>query len=54
MRCFLLWTHGLGELVNFITHLNTVHPNIKFTQEISDRGTLIGPDNTYQRRSAVY
>ena len=25
------WHHGLSELNNFVTHLNTLHPTIKFT-----------------------
>lgn len=33
---FMLWPHGVGELETFRTHLNTVHPSIKFTMEASD------------------
>ena len=32
---FLIWPHGMGSLLEFINHLNTVHPTIKFTKEIS-------------------
>ena len=33
---FPIWPHGKTSLVEFIEHLNTVHPTIKFTSEISD------------------
>lgn len=33
---FLIWDHSLAELNNFIDHLNSVHPTIKFTKVISD------------------
>ena len=31
----LLWHHGLEFLHMFIHHLNTIHPTIEFTSEIS-------------------
>ena len=34
--CIFLWTHGDEELEKFKTHLNTCHPTIKFTFEISE------------------
>ena len=33
---FLIWTHGMDNLQEFISHLNTCHPTIKFTSEISE------------------
>ena len=33
---FIVWPHGRRELESFITHLNKVHPSIKFTSQISD------------------
>ena len=33
---FLIWPHGKKSLLDFIEHLNTVHPTIKFTSDISD------------------
>lgn len=33
---FMLWTHGVGELQSFHTHLNAAHPTIEFTMEASD------------------
>ena len=33
---FLIWPHGKNSLVEFIKHLNTAHPTIKFTSDISD------------------
>ena len=32
---FLIWLHGMDSLLKFIEHLNTVHPTIKFTSDIS-------------------
>ena len=32
---FLIWSHGREQLQEFINHLHTVHPTIKFTSEIS-------------------
>ena len=32
---FLIWPHGMDSLLEFIQHLNTVHPTIKFTSNIS-------------------
>ena len=34
---FMIWTHGRDSLNTFIEHLNTCHPTIKFTSEISDQ-----------------
>ena len=33
---FLIWPHGMNSLTKFIEHLNTVHPPIKFTSDISE------------------
>ena len=32
---FLIWTHGPDKLTDFISTLNTAHPTIKFTHEVS-------------------
>ena len=32
---FLMWTHGMESLKEFILHLNTLHPTLKFTSVIS-------------------
>ena len=32
---FLIWHHGMDSLLESIEHLNTVHPIIKFTSDIS-------------------
>ena len=34
----LIWPHGRNSLTKFIGHLNTVHPTIKFTSDISETG----------------
>ena len=33
---FFIWAHGSTELDIFIDHLNTIHPTIKFTKNISN------------------
>ena len=32
---FLIWPRGMDSLLEFIEHLNTVHPTIMFTSDIS-------------------
>ena len=32
---FLIWEHSLNDLQTFLEHLNTCHPTIKFTNELS-------------------
>ena len=32
---FMTWPHGMDSLLEFIQHLNNVHPTIKFTSTIS-------------------
>ena len=32
---FLIWPHGMDSLLKFTEHLNTVHPTIEFTTDIS-------------------
>ena len=31
----MIWPHGMDSLLEFIDHLNIVHPTIKFTSDIS-------------------
>jgi len=33
---FFIWTHGTTKLDNFISHLNSVHPTIKFASTTSN------------------
>ena len=49
---FLVWDHNQDELDVFLNHLNTCHPTIKFTSEVSshsvnflDTKVIKGPDN---------
>lgn len=49
---FLLWDHGRESLDAFLTHINSIHPTIKFSAEISaesvsflDTQVVKGPDN---------
>jgi hypothetical protein len=37
---FVVWPHGKEELQNFLQHLNSIHPNIKFTMEIEHNKSL--------------
>ena len=32
---FMIWTHGMEELLQFLNHLNSCHTSIKFTHECS-------------------
>ena len=32
---FMIWPQGMDSLLEFIDHLNMVHPTIKFTSDIS-------------------
>ena len=32
---FIIWPHGMDSLLEFINHLNIVHPTINFTSDIS-------------------
>ena len=32
----VIWPHGMNSLIKFIEHLQTVHPTIKFTSDISE------------------
>ena len=48
---FIVWTHGLDELLKFVAHLNSCHESIKFTLEHSytesnflDVKVLTGPN----------
>ena len=50
---FLIWTHGHDKLTEFISTLNNIHPNIKFTSDISPTNThfldvtvILNEDNT--------
>ena len=45
---FMIWPHGMNSLLEFIKHLNTVHPTIKFTSDISNRNSFSGPYNIHQ------
>ncbi|GJQ82463.1 hypothetical protein Trydic_g14454 [Trypoxylus dichotomus] len=31
---FIIWTHGEDKLQNFLSHLNGIHPKIKFTFQV--------------------
>ena len=33
---FMIWPHSMDSLLQFINHLNIVHPTIKFTSDNSD------------------
>ena len=37
---FVIWSHGRNELERFLNHLNSRHPNIKFTMETELEGKL--------------
>jgi hypothetical protein len=37
---FVIWSHGPGNLTDFLYHLNSVHENIQFTMEMERNGHL--------------
>ena len=46
---FIIWHHGMDSLLEFIDHLNIVHPTIKFTSDISHTEiSFSGLNNIYQ------
>ena len=48
---FVAWPHGMDSLIKFIEHLNTVHPTIKFTSDISDTEILFLDLTIYIKQS---
>ena len=39
---FMIWSHGLQELKNFMNRINNYHPTIKFTYAQHREDTLFG------------
>src|SRR5436190_11970228 len=37
---FVIWPHGRQSLENFVTLLNSIHPNIQFTMEVENNRSL--------------
>lgn len=37
---FVIWPHGSAKLDDFLVHLNSIHPNIKFMMKIEKMGGL--------------
>jgi hypothetical protein len=52
------WHHGLTELNNFVQHLNTLHPTIKFTMttghSVNYLDTTLSIDNNQKINSQTY
>ena len=36
----VVWPHGEDELRKFLSHLNSISPNIKFTMELEENGSI--------------
>ena len=51
---FLIWPHDMETLLEFIQHLNTVHPKIKFTSAISPSEIAFLDLTIYHRDKTVY
>jgi hypothetical protein len=47
---FVVWAHGKQELRVFLQHLNSIHPNIKFTLEVEQNHALPLLDVSVSRR----
>ncbi len=37
---FVIWSYGIDELNNFLSHMNSLHPNIDFTIELENNQSL--------------
>jgi hypothetical protein len=37
---YVVWPHGKNELCGFLQNLNNINPNIKFTMEVEQNGSL--------------
>jgi hypothetical protein len=37
---FIIWQHGEGELINFLNHMNSQKPSIRFTMEVEKNNCL--------------
>ena len=51
---FLIWPHEMDSLLEFINHLNTVHPTIKFTSDISPTEISFLDLTVYIKRCKLY
>ena len=51
---FLIWPHGRNSLTKFIGHLNTVHPTIRFTSDISETEISFLDLTIYIEQSILY
>ena len=51
---FFSWPHGMDSLLGFIEHLNTVHPTIKFTSDISHTEIYLLDLTIYIRGCKLY
>ena len=50
----MIWPHGMDSLLEFIKHLNTVHPTIKFTSDISPTEIAFLDLITYIKGNKLY
>ncbi|XP_072400412.1 uncharacterized protein [Diabrotica undecimpunctata] len=37
---FIIWTHGVDKLTEFLEYINSIHPKIKFTMELESNQQL--------------
>ncbi|XP_061404410.1 uncharacterized protein LOC133340310 isoform X1 [Lethenteron reissneri] len=47
---FVIWPHGLPALNQFLNHINSIHPSIKFTMEVEKDGKLPFPYVLIEKR----
>ena len=51
---FVIWPHGMDSLRKFTEHINTVHPAIKFTSDISETRISFLDLTIYIEQSKLY
>jgi hypothetical protein len=47
---FMVWPHGPARLQQFLPHLSSIRPTIKFTMEVEANGTLLFLDVLVMKR----
>ncbi|XP_071491792.1 uncharacterized protein [Diadema antillarum] len=51
---FVVWQHGAEEINNFLQHINSQHPTIKFIMEMENQGAIPFLDTKITRAAQGY